>query len=319
MSSFNKHNVSLFYDNLEKVMEKGFACERIWNVDETGITTVQKPAKQIAQKGDKRVGAIVAQERGTLVTVCCSISASGNHIPPFLVFPRVNVQDHWRLTLPPISVVEGHPKASGWMTQENFTSFLKHFANHTRPTSESPVLLLLDNHKSHISAEAINFCKQNHITLLSFPLHCIYPFDRNAIPEDRYLPSFTTDRPIPENCANKPGGDSVNHQSTSVELSNCSDPPIQASNANVSPFAIRPFDSDTDETESQFSVDDETDNNPSETEEEETSSIQLGQVSNICLNDYVLVAFIKKKNVKYLVGLVTKEEDEDGDIEVSFL
>nr|KAI8748377.1 KAJerky -like [Biomphalaria glabrata] len=254
MSSFNKHNVSLFYDNLEKVMEKGFACERIWNVDETGITTVQKPAKQIAQKGDKRVGAIVAQERGTLVTVCCSISASGNHIPPFLVFPRVNVQDHWRLTLPPISVVEG-----------------------------------------------------------------IYPFDRNAIPEDRYLPSFTTDRPIPENCANKPGGDSVNHQSTSVELSNCSDPPIQASNANVSPFAIRPFDSDTDETESQFSVDDETDNNPSETEEEETSSIQLGQVSNICLNDYVLVAFIKKKNVKYLVGLVTKEEDEDGDIEVSFL
>lgn len=78
-------------------------------------------------------------------------------------------------------------------------------------------------------------------------------------------------------------------------------------------------DSDTDETESQFSVDDETDNNPSETEDVETLSIQLGQVSNICLNDYVLVAFIKKKNVKYLVGLVTKEEDEDGDIEVSFL
>ncbi|KAK0053704.1 leucine-rich repeat-containing protein let-4 [Biomphalaria pfeifferi] len=77
--------------------------------------------------------------------------------------------------------------------------------------------------------------------------------------------------------------------------------------------------SDTDETESQFSVDDETDNNPSEMEEEETSSIQLGQISNICLNDYVLVAFIKKKNVKYLVGLVTKEEDEDGNIEVSFL
>ncbi|KAK0053703.1 jerky protein [Biomphalaria pfeifferi] len=179
MSSLNKHN--LFYDNLEKVMKKGFACERTWNVDETGITTVQKPARQIAQKGDKRVGAIVAQERGTLVTVCCSISAIGNHIPPFLVFPRVNVQDHWRLTLPPSSVVEGHPKASGWMTQENFTSFLKHFANHTRPTSESPVLLLLDNHKSHISAKAINFCRQNHITLLSFPPHCsheLQPLDK---------------------------------------------------------------------------------------------------------------------------------------------
>nr|KAI8729300.1 KAAdult enhancer factor 1 [Biomphalaria glabrata] len=36
-------------------------------------------------------------------------------------------------------------------------------------------------------------------------------------------------------------------------------------------------DSDTDETESQFSVDSETDYNPSETEEEETLRVQLGQ------------------------------------------
>ncbi|KAI8771498.1 hypothetical protein BgiBS90_028217 [Biomphalaria glabrata] len=61
---------------------------------------------------------------------------------------------------------------------------------------------------------------------------------------------------------------------------------------------IMSADSDTDETESQFSVDSETDYNPSETEEEETLRIQLGQVSNIWFNDYVLVAFNTHKKRK---------------------
>lgn len=87
MSSFNRHNVNTFYDNLEVEMtNKGFTPENVWNIDETGVTTVQAPTKQIAKKGERRVGAVVAQERGTLVTVCCGISASGNHIPHFWFF-----------------------------------------------------------------------------------------------------------------------------------------------------------------------------------------------------------------------------------------
>ena len=172
MSSFNRHNVDTFYDNLEELLKKRFTPENIWNIDETGVTTVQAPTKQIAKKGERRVGAIVAQERGTYVTVCCGISASGNHIPPFLVFPRVNVQDHWRERLPPGSAVVGHPKATGWMTRENFSTFLEHFVKFTKPTEDSPVLLLLDNHQSHISLEAIQFCRQHHVTMLSFPPHC---------------------------------------------------------------------------------------------------------------------------------------------------
>ena len=269
MTSFNRHNVNTFYNNLEEALKNGFTADNIWNIDETGVTTVQSPTKQIAKKGDKRVGAVVAQERGTLVTVCCGISACGNHIPPFLIFPRVNARDHWRMMLPPGSLVEGHPKATGWMTRENILSYLKHFVKHTKLTEHSPVLLLLDNHQSHISLDAINYCREHHVTMLSFPPHCshelqpldktvygpfktfcnqaadrwcrdatnrgkpmtihtlpsivnygfthafsqknilsgfkstgIYPFDRNVIPEDRYLPSYKTDRPLPETESN---------------------------------------------------------------------------------------------------------------------
>jgi len=63
-------------------------------------------------------------------------------------------------------------------------SCLKHFAKHTKPSAESPVLLLLDNHKSHISLDAINYCRENHITLVSFPLHCsheLQPVDNKCV------------------------------------------------------------------------------------------------------------------------------------------
>lgn len=114
----------------------------------------------------------MSQERGTLVTVCCGVSAIGNHIPPFFVFPRVNVQQHWRLSAPAGSEMVGHPKATGWMTNENFGEFIRHFVKYAKPSVEQPVLLILDNHQSHINLDVISYAKENHVTLLSFPPHC---------------------------------------------------------------------------------------------------------------------------------------------------
>lgn len=130
MMAFNKTNVGEFFKNLEKVMVKGFTPDRIWNADETGCSTVQTPQRKLAKKGEKRVGSMVSQEKGVTVTLCGTVSATGNSIPPFLVFPRVNVQEHWRQTAPPGSVCEGHPKASGWMTSDNFLSYMQHFVQH---------------------------------------------------------------------------------------------------------------------------------------------------------------------------------------------
>ncbi|GFR61920.1 tigger transposable element-derived protein, partial [Elysia marginata] len=45
----------------------------------------------------------------------------------------------------------------------------------------SPVLLLLDNHVSHLYIPAIDLCKENHITLLSLSphtSHTLQPLDR---------------------------------------------------------------------------------------------------------------------------------------------
>jgi transposase len=77
--NFNRANVDKFFDNLSTVMDRyRFEPQNIYNVDETGLTTVQKPSKIIAEKGTKQVGSITSQERGTLVTMCLAVNAIGN-------------------------------------------------------------------------------------------------------------------------------------------------------------------------------------------------------------------------------------------------
>ncbi|CAI6357687.1 unnamed protein product [Macrosiphum euphorbiae] len=87
-TSFNKHNVSIFFKNLEKIMKRcpSFADgSRIFNLDETGVTTIQSPTRVIGQKGVKRLNQLTSGERGVLVTVCCVINVYGNKVPPTFI------------------------------------------------------------------------------------------------------------------------------------------------------------------------------------------------------------------------------------------
>ena len=58
------------------------------------------------------------------------------------------------------------------MTSSNFIKYMHHFAKYAKPTPKNPVLLLLDNHESHISVEVLDFCKEVGIVLMTFPPHC---------------------------------------------------------------------------------------------------------------------------------------------------
>lgn len=79
------------------------------------------------------------------------------------------MQPSYLIGAPPGSIGVAHE--SGWMTTENFTKFLQHFIHHVTQGKDKPVLLLMDNHATHISLESINLCREYHITLLGFPPH----------------------------------------------------------------------------------------------------------------------------------------------------
>lgn len=101
-TSFNKTNIDHFFSKLASVIDRyKFPASCIWNVDETGITTVQKPRKILAPKGSKQVESITSAEKGTLVTVCVAVNATGNSVPCMFVFPRIKYRNYFVRDGPP--------------------------------------------------------------------------------------------------------------------------------------------------------------------------------------------------------------------------
>jgi hypothetical protein len=97
------------------------------------------------------------------------------------IFPRKKYQEYFVRDGPRGSV--GTANGSGWMQEDDFLVYIQHFAKHAKPSKEQPVLLTLDNHGSHLSIEALDFCKTNNIVLLSFPPHTshkLQPLDRGV-------------------------------------------------------------------------------------------------------------------------------------------
>ena len=152
----------------------------IYNIDETRITTVQNPSKVISATKNRRVGTTTSQERGELTTICCSVSAGGNHLPLFYVFPRVYTEQCFMHGTAPGS--KGVSAQSGYRNSGLFSDeFWPIFIQNTRCSKDHPVLLILDNHSSHISLTTVNICEENGVHLLILPPHTshrLQPLDR---------------------------------------------------------------------------------------------------------------------------------------------
>ncbi|RZB40365.1 DDE 1 domain containing protein, partial [Asbolus verrucosus] len=108
-------------------------------------------------KGQKQVGAISSGERGKNTTVCYCINALGAYVPPMFIFARQRITPQLSKNGPPKSLYEC--SKNGWITEKLFIVWLKHFCKFSNPSKENPLLLIIDNHTTHVSLSAYNFCK----------------------------------------------------------------------------------------------------------------------------------------------------------------
>ncbi|KAJ8930595.1 hypothetical protein NQ314_016591 [Rhamnusium bicolor] len=150
-------------------------------MDESGFQTVpSKLPKHVAPTGKREVAKNVAAEQGKTVMVACSMSVTGHYVPPFFIFARKRLN---------LLLIKDAPTGSalgvtdsGYMNSLRFIDYLEHFRKDTNPTADSPILLILDNHISHTSLQAITYAKNNNIHLLSLPPHSSHrtqPVDRH--------------------------------------------------------------------------------------------------------------------------------------------
>ncbi|XP_055903963.1 tigger transposable element-derived protein 6-like [Eupeodes corollae] len=191
-SGFSKENVDIFFNHLEKLMVTyRFSPDKIFNVDETGISVVpSKMPKVLALKGRRQIGALTSGERGSLITAILCMSAGGSFVPPMFIFPRKRDNPILMKGAPPGSIYANHP--SGWVQTNLFTKWFKHFFDKVKPSASSPVLLIMDGHASHTrNIELVDLARNNHVHILSIPPHSshkIQPLDKTFMgPLKKYL------------------------------------------------------------------------------------------------------------------------------------
>jgi len=177
---FNRPKVNQFFTAYKEVLASHcYSAGDIWNMDETGITNVAKPCKVLSTKGKRQVSKITSAERGSTVTTVCAMSASGQYIPPMMIFPRKRMMASLMNGAPAGAI--GVCSSNGWTDSSLFLKWLQHFVQVTRCSKESPQLLIMDGHASHKSLEGIIYARDNGITMITLPPHATHkmqPLDR---------------------------------------------------------------------------------------------------------------------------------------------
>ena len=116
--AFNWATVNSFFEAYTSAMEKySFTPDRIFNLDETSLSTVMKPVKVVCAR-DAPVASQISRERGATMTFVGIINAAGHYLPPVFIIPRRRWNDSFmRGTL---YGSKGILQSSGWMTGETF-------------------------------------------------------------------------------------------------------------------------------------------------------------------------------------------------------
>jgi hypothetical protein len=169
---FNRENVFGFFDILEKIVDdNNLTATKIFNVDESGFSTVQKKNQKIlARKGKSQVGVIASGERGVNTTMVVCTSAAGQYVAPMIIFKRKRMVTELGLGAPPGCIVQ--ISDTGYSNSELFLIWLKEFIKVVKPSKEDKVLLLLDGHTSHSkNLAAIELTRANGVIILQLPGH----------------------------------------------------------------------------------------------------------------------------------------------------
>ncbi|XP_030762953.1 uncharacterized protein LOC115887627 [Sitophilus oryzae] len=149
-------------------------------MDETGVQTVPNILpKHVAPKGKKEVAKAVAAEQGQTVSAVCAVSPIGYFVPPFFIYARKR-EDRLLIKGDPLGC-EMAVTDKRYKNTPTFIKWLNHFKKYAKPSDSNPILLILDNHVSHTSREAVTFAKSNNIHLLTLPPHSSHktqPLDR---------------------------------------------------------------------------------------------------------------------------------------------
>ena len=167
--AFNKVNVETFFNAYTLAMEKyQFTPDRIYNLDESSLSTVMRPVKVVCERGHP-VASQVSRERGDTMTFVGIINAVGQSIPPVFIIPRVrwNPAFMWNTVFGAKGIL--HP--NGWMNGDCFVKTLQHLHEKAQSSVDNKILLIMDNAECHMNIHVVEYAIQHGIVIVTLPPH----------------------------------------------------------------------------------------------------------------------------------------------------
>ncbi|XP_044733758.1 uncharacterized protein LOC123296361 [Chrysoperla carnea] len=157
----NKEELNHFLEKIEKYIRLNrIDVNRIYNMDESMFSTVQKKSgKIVCQRRKKRIE-IGSRRLNTTIVYCAN--GAGSFIPPMFIF-REHLDPNLRIEVPPGSLVEVAER--GAITSELLMKWLRHFINYAKATPERKIILFARTK----SLQALELAQQNGVILLQFP------------------------------------------------------------------------------------------------------------------------------------------------------
>ncbi|KAG6448525.1 hypothetical protein O3G_MSEX005530 [Manduca sexta] len=152
---------------------------RVWNCDETAFFLAPKGTLVLAEKGQHVYDTSKNSDKENITTLF-TVNAAGEYAPPLTIFKYKRMSTE---------VLDNAPNGwgvgktdKGWMTGESFYEYVANvFIPYLKEKEiELPVILFLDGHKSHLTMQLSELCRENGIIVIALvpnTTHMLQPLD----------------------------------------------------------------------------------------------------------------------------------------------
>ncbi|KAL5610913.1 hypothetical protein FOBRF1_007030 [Fusarium oxysporum] len=161
-----------YYNGLQWVCDsKSITTPHKYNIDETGVQLGETDGGVVAGTVMTASSERIQSESSTWSSILVAVSADGRRLTPCVVFTGQNLQGQWFPKAFPNWKYTTSP--TGWSNADIFIKwFMKVFLPETKPEDPSQWrLLVLDQHKSHITAELMKKAWLHKVWLSWLPSH----------------------------------------------------------------------------------------------------------------------------------------------------
>lgn len=175
-AAVDEETVRAYIENLKDVV-KDVPAENIWNLDETNLTDDPGKSRVICRRGTKYPEKVCNFSKSSISLMMCG-SASGETLPPFVVYKATQLWNTW---------MEGGPKhcryqstKSGWFDALAFNDWFESLMLPKLKKLPRKKVLIADNLSTHLNINIFQKCRNENIEFICLPpnsTHLTQPLD----------------------------------------------------------------------------------------------------------------------------------------------